>query len=442
VGESPLDWTARQVGSAAHRLVLLGSQAHIGEWAIPSERFSEDRSSTGTTQGKNGGEDRSMITLELPGSLKRRLSQGHPWVYRNQVPTAPDLPSGTWLRVRCGGFSASGLWDAQSPIAVRIFSRQGVPDGNWVADRVAEAWALRAPVRAGATTAYRWVYGESDGLPGIVVDLYGGFAVVRTYVESVEGLVPHVAGALHAHMLPQGILWRPAAGEIQSLWGRLPPPDLTVEEHGLLFHADLLAGQKTGLYLDQRENRLALASWCRDRTVLDCFCYTGGFSLYALRGGASAVTACDVAAGAVEAAQRNLALNGFDPARHTFLVQDCFELLERFAAEGRRFDVVILDPPSFARDRGSRHAAQRAYVRLNRLALGCVEPGGLLASASCTSQVSRRDFGEALAEAARRAGRRLVAIHEASQAVDHPVPAHFPEARYLKFIVSRVISPA
>jgi 23S rRNA (cytosine1962-C5)-methyltransferase len=315
-----------------------------------------------------------------------------------------------------------------------------VPDGGWVADRVAEAWELRAPVRAGATSAYRWIYGESDGLPGIVVDLYDRFAVIQAYVESVEDLVPWVAEALHAHTSLQGILWRPpAGGGLRSLWGRLPPRDLTVEEHGLLFYADLDAGQKTGLYFDQRENRLALGSWCQDKTVLDCFCYVGGFSLNAVRGGATSVTACDVAGGAVEAARRNFTLNGLDPAQYDFLTQDCFELLGQFAAGGRRFDVVILDPPSFARDRKSRHAAERAYVRLNRLALGCVRPGGLLASASCTSQVSPQAFREALAEAARRAGRRLIALHDASQAMDHPVPAHFPEARYLKFVVSRVM---
>ena len=140
-----------------------------------------------------------MITLEVPVQLKGGLAAGHPWVYRDQVAAEPDLPSGSWVRVRCGGFAAYGLWDAQNPIAVRLFSQHKVPDANWVEDRVAEAWALRAPVRAGATTGYRWVYGASDGLPGIVVDLYGAFAVIRTYVEGVEVLVPWVAEALLAH---------------------------------------------------------------------------------------------------------------------------------------------------------------------------------------------------------------------------------------------------
>ena len=380
-----------------------------------------------------------MQTITLPTQLKSRLSQGHPWVYRTQVPGALDLPSGTWVQVRCGGFTGFGLWDAESQIAVRLFSRHGPPDAVWVAARVEEAWATRASIRETPTTAYRWVYGESDGLPGVVVDLYGESAVVQTFAQSVDPLVPWVADALHAHARLSGILWRRRGEEPRILWGRRPPPDLVVEEYGLLFYADLWSGQKTGLYLDQRENRRALAGLCCRKSVLDCFCYAGGFALYAARSGAAAVTAVDQAAQAVDAARSNFRLNDLDPDRHDWLAEDCFEALERLAVEGRRFDVVILDPPSFARDRQSRPAAERAYVRLNRLALACVEPGGLLASASCTSQVSPDGFRSALAEAGRQAGRRLLAVHEAGQAVDHPVPAFFPEARYLKFVVSRVL---
>jgi 23S rRNA (cytosine1962-C5)-methyltransferase len=381
----------------------------------------------------------NVITLELPTTLKASLSQGHPWVYRSQIAGNPDLPSATWVQVRCGTFSAYGLWDAQSPIAVRLFCRRSVPDARWVAGRIAEAWDTREQIRTGSTTAYRWVFGESDGLPGIVVDLYGDYAVIRSYVDSVQALVPWVADALHAHASLRGILWRRWDSNVEPFWGQPPPRDLVVEEHGLLFFADLFAGQKTGLYFDQRENRRTLAPWCQDRRILDCFCYTGAFSLYAVRAGAASITAVDAAAGAVEAVQRNFTLNGFSLARHTFLVQDCFDLLKQLIAEGRRFDVVILDPPSFAHDRQGRRAAERAYLRLNRLALDCVEPGGLLASASCTSQVSPQAFRQVLAEAARRASKRLLIVHEAGHAADHPVPAHFPEARYLKFIVGRVL---
>jgi 23S rRNA (cytosine1962-C5)-methyltransferase len=256
-------------------------------------------------------------------------------------------------------------------------------------------------------------------------------------VSSVEGLVPNLADALHSHTRLEGIVWRPAGHEPRSLWGRLPPPEHTVEENGLLFRADLLSGQKTGLYFDHRENRHTLSAWCQGETVLDCFCYTGAFSTYAARAGAAAVTACDVAAPAVDAARLNFSLNGLGLDSHSLVVGDCFQLLSQLAAENRRFGIVILDPPSLARDKKSRPSALRAYVRLNRLALQCVEPGGLLASASCTSQVSPKAFREALAEAARQASRRLLILHEAGHASDHPVPAHFPEGRYLKFVVAR-----
>ncbi|MFN2292092.1 MAG: class I SAM-dependent rRNA methyltransferase, partial [Anaerolineae bacterium] len=264
-----------------------------------------------------------MITIQVPPALKTSLDRGHPWVYRDQIRGAPDVASGSWVRVHCGSFSAFGLWDGDSPIAIRLFSRREVPNADWVAGRVAEAWDVRAPVRSGATTAYRWIYGESDGLPGIVVDLYGEFAVVRSYTLSVAGVVPWVADALHAHQQLQGILWRQPGGDPEPHWGRPPPRELVVEEHGLLFEADLLAGQKTGLYFDQRENRKLLAGWCQGRTVLDCFCYTGAFSLYAARAGAASITACDGATAAIEAAQRTFALNHLNREQQTFLVEEC-----------------------------------------------------------------------------------------------------------------------
>jgi len=219
--------------------------------------------------------------------------------------------------------------------------------------------------------------------------------------------------------------------------GQVPPRDLVVQEHGLKFHANLFEGQKTGLYLDQRENRRTVEGWSRGCAVLNCFAYTGAFSLYAARGGATSVASCDIADPAMAEARRNFALNGFDPAGYEFVSEDAFELLERYGRGGRRFDLVILDPPSFAKAKKDRYAALRAYARLNRLALGCLRPDGLLATASCTSQVSAEAFKAMLADAGRQAGRRLIILHEAGQAIDHPVPAGFPEGRYLKFILAQ-----
>jgi 23S rRNA (cytosine1962-C5)-methyltransferase len=394
--------------------------------------------------------------------IKARLLQGHPWVYRNHIKGGERLSSGAWVRLRCGPFQAIGLWDADSPIAVRLFAQHAVPDADWVSERVWEAWEARASIRAGRTNAYRWIYGEGDWLPGIVVDRYGDYAVIQTYAASVATLIPLIVPALRACDPDlRGIVLREAATEhqhppaaefdtpkatskhslstLQKLWGELPPDDLVVEEHGLFLYTDLYRGQKTGLFLDQRENRRTVEWLSGGLRVLNCFAYTGTFSLYALRGGAASAVSADSGHGLADAAAANIALNQFDPTRHSFVTSDCFALLDGYAKAGQRFDMVILDPPSFARAKASAYSAIRAYTRLNTLALRCIEPGGLLVSSSCTSQVSPEQFRTMLADAAARARRRLQIIHDAGQASDHPVPAGFLEGRYLKFVIARAL---
>jgi 23S rRNA (cytosine1962-C5)-methyltransferase len=367
------------------------------------------------------------------------------------------------VRVRCGNWNGYGLWDAERPIAIRIFSEHQLPDARWLSERVRAAWDLRAPLRDAGCTAYRWLFGEGDGLPGLTVDRYADFAVVQTYMDGAGQLLEWLLAALNEIAPLRGIVLKqrdgglaigdreehseaPSSGaqpsERSVVQGIAPPPNLVVREHSIQFFADLRAGQKTGLFLDHRENRRFIQELSAGRTVLNCFAYTGAFSLYALRGGAHAVVSADIGKGLAEAAAANVALNGFDAARHSFATGDCFELLNQYAAEGRRFDIVILDPPSFAKSKQNRFAAGRAYTRLNALALRCVAAGGFLATASCTSQIGPEAFKELLAAAGAAAGRRLQIIHESGQPIDHPVPAHFPEGRYLKFVVARVGDPA
>ncbi len=397
--------------------------------------------------------------VNVDPALKNRLVAGHPWIYRNHIRESQRLVSGQWVRVRCGSFSAYGLWDARSAIAVRLFSRSAPPDAHWIAERVWEAWEGRAAIRETATTAYRWIYGEGDGLPGLVVDRYGDYAVLQTYAESARVVAPMVASALRAcdpALRGVGLRERPsddapgaedretgdeeAPTALRVLWGEAPPPDLVVQEHGLYVYADLYRGQKTGLFLDHRENRRTVEGLVRGRTVLNCFAYTGGFSLYALRGQAAHVTSVDLGKGLAEAAAANVALNRLDASRHQFVTEDCFALLDAYAKAGQRFQAVILDPPSFARQKRSLHGAMRAYVRINSLALRCLEPGGLLISASCTSQVGPEQFRALLADAGVQAQTRVQIVHEAGQPADHPVPAGFPEGRYLKFVVARALA--
>lgn len=394
-----------------------------------------------------------LPVITLPTSLKERLLQGHPWVYRNHVPADVRLPSGSWVRSQAGNWKGYGLWENQGPIAIRVFSTQQLPDHRWLRERIQEAWALRSPLRQSGCTAYRWLFGEGDGLPGITVDWYDQYAIVQTYMAGAAELLEGVIAGLQATTALKGIYWRSqhknqapeetrteptSDSKVELLWGEPAPEDLTVVEQGLKFQVNLRTGQKTGLFLDHRENRKFVAGLSSDRTVLNCFAYTGAFSLYALRGGAKQVTSVDIGKGLAEATNVNIRLNHLDEKRHTFITQDCFTLLEQWVEQNRTCDVVILDPPSFAKARQSRHAAQRAYTRLNALALRCVAPGGWLVTASCTSQVGPEAFREAIAAAGGSARRRLQVIHEAGQPLDHPVPAHFPEGRYLKFVVGRV----
>ena len=375
----------------------------------------------------------SLPTLSLSDALEPALSSNHPWLYRNHLPKH-RLQNGDWVRVKAGKAEAVGLYDEESAIAVRLFG----PELPSVGARVDEALALRESLFEGRdTTAYRLIYGEGDYLPGVTVDRYERYAVLQTYASSVEVIVPEVVKAL-AKLKLRGVVTR-GAGGLEPLWGERPPPELTVRENGLKLLANLYEGQKTGLFLDHRDNRETLGEFCEGKTVLNLFSYTGAFSLYAARGGAAHVTSVDVAPAATEDAKRNFELNGVDPDAHAFLTEDCFALLETYTQRGETFDVVVLDPPSLARSKTKRFAALRAYRKLNALAARCVRPGGLLATASCTSQVSPADFVNVLGEAANGADRRLQILHEAGHAADHPVPATFPEGRYLKFVMARVL---
>ncbi len=378
-----------------------------------------------------------LKTLVLDKTLEPALKSGHPWIYRNHLPKH-TLSTGDWVRVTAGNAEAYGLFDAEGQIAVRLFG-SAPPQGNWVENRVQDALDLRARVIGPETDAYRLLYGEGDFLPGITVDRYGRFAVLRRYSPGVDSLVPVVASSVGKALKLRGVVSRDD-GELRALWGDLPPPELTVRENGVKLLANLYDGQKTGLFLDHRDNRQTLSRFTAGARVLNLFSYTGAFSLYAVRGGAQHVRSVDIAPAAIGDAKRNFVLNGFDPEAHTFLSADVFALLTDYAARKEQFGVVVLDPPSFARSKRSRFAALRAYTKLNAQALRCTQPGGLLATASCTSQVSPEDFRAVLGEAALSAGVWVQVIHEAGHAPDHPVPATFPEGRYLKFLVARVLS--
>lgn len=382
-------------------------------------------------------------TLELPATLARALFAGHPWVYRDHVPARFSAPAGAFVRIRAGRFSGWALWDPDSPLALRVLSARERPSEALIAERVRRAAELRAELEPRGTTAFRLLYGEGDGIPGIVVDVYGKFAVLVTYSKALEPLVPWVVRALEATGRFQGIVRRAgrradrARDKLAVVSGRAPPRELVVTENGIRFAVDLEAGQKTGLYLDHRENREFLRGRAAGRRVLNLYSYTGAFSLYAVAGGASRVVSVDAAAPAAAAARRNFELNGFSTAEHEFVVSDVVEYLSR--EDGEKFELVICDPPSMASSRAELKSALRAYARVNALALGRCAPFGLYAAASCTAQVGPEAFRGVLAEAADTARVRFQIVHEAGHAVDHPYFAGHLEGRYLKFIVGRVL---
>jgi 23S rRNA (cytosine1962-C5)-methyltransferase len=406
------------------------------------------------------GRGKAPPRLDLRRDLVRSIRSGHPWVYREALSAPRGLAAGSVVdlydREGPGGqFVARGLYDPSSPIAFRVYSLSPSEplDGALFHRRLDRALTLRLALFAHApepTDAFRWCHGEGDLLPGLIVDLYGPVAVV-IFDGGEQGPArafrPAIIEALVALGQPHGLtaiyerLQRRAGGGGELLWGRLPESgdgELTVSEHGVRFRVDIINGQKSGLFLDQRENRLRIRRYAHGRSVWNGFSYTGGFSVYAGLGGARRVVSVDRAAPAIEAARRNFALNGLDPNQHGFFSDDVFTHLAAAAARGERHDLVLVDPPSFAPTERSVPTALAAYRELHRLALGIVAPGGLLCAASCSSHVAEPAFLTTLIAAGQSADRRLRLLEVHGQPHDHPSPPAFPEGRYLKFALLAV----
>jgi 23S rRNA (cytosine1962-C5)-methyltransferase len=387
---------------------------------------------------------RDPSALVLPEALEGRLDAGHPWIYRDHVPARFSARPGELVHVVCGRFSGYALWDQESPIALRVFSRLQRPDAAWVKARLDEAWALRQRLLPPSTNAFRLLFGEGDNLPGIVVDVYAGYAIIVSYSSALGELVRWVAEALAARPEIASVCERVTrrkdrTSELRRISGEQPPEVVLIEEHGLRFEVDFEAGQKTGLFLDHRENRRYLRELAAGKSVLNLFSYTGAFSVSCAAGGAAHVTSVDIAGPAIEAATRNVAHNALPASVHEGVAADVFEFLEQAKAKGRRWDLVIADPPSFASSRSELFGALRAYKKLHAACLGVLTPGGLYAGASCTAQVSPDAFRQTLAEGAAKARQRLTVVHEVAHAPDHPYAAGHLEGRYLKFVLARAL---
>ena len=394
-----------------------------------------------------------LVKVPVKPGLGRHIRAGHPWVFKKAIETPPRIPIGSVVDLTDEGrFAGRGYWDPLSAIAVRVLTTDPheTIDAEFFARRVKAAYDSRQHlIDFNGTDAYRLIHGEGDGLPGVIVDLYAGFAVLKLYSA---GLTPHrplIVEALE-QAVPglKGVLGRDEVGrddaDVDSekgngkvLAGVSPPQPLTITERNAKFLVDVYTGQKTGFFLDQRENRHLVRRISKDLEVLNCFCFSGGFSVNAALGGAKSVFSVDQDADAIALARENFTLNGLNASQHDFLAADAFELLDSFKKEGRKFDLIILDPPAFAKSQKAVESALGGYASLNRQALAVLKPGGVLCTASCSARVSPEMFFDAVKDGAHNAGVDLALVEERYQPPDHPVRLQFREGKYLKFFVLR-----
>ena len=389
-------------------------------------------------------------TITLKRGKEESLLRFHPWVFSGAIANLPQsVEEGDLVRVTAsdGRFLGVGHYEVGS-IAVRILESEDIElTPGWFATRLEQALALRRKlgvIRPDNNT-YRLVHGEGDFLPGCVVDIYGNTAVLQA----------HSPGMHYArHILAKALVDLPGAGIANVYYksettlpykARLDPVndyliggfETNVSmENGLLFNIDWLKGQKTGFFVDQRDNRALLEHYSRDARVLNMFCYTGGFSVYAMRGGARVVHSVDSSAKAVTLTDANIALNFPDDTRHTAYAEDAFKYLAEMP-DGA-YDLIILDPPAFAKHRSAIKNAMVGYRRINAAAFRKIAPGGILFTFSCSQAISREQFRLAVFTAAAQSGRRVRILHQLTQPADHPVSIYHPEGEYLKGLVLAV----
>ena len=396
------------------------------------------------------------IALRVSPAAERAIRSGHPWLFESAIrQQSHDGRSGDLAVIfdRKRRFLAIGLYDPASPIRVRIFA-QGQPttiDAGWFLAKLQTAVAQRQSLLQTNTTGYRLIHGENDGLPGLIIDRYDDTYVMKLYSAAWVPHLPVLLGGLTAVAQPNRVVLRLSRfvqsqtddiyglEDGQLLLGKWPPGKhlkngVRFLENGFTFEADVVRGQKTGFFLDQRDNRARVEKLAAGKRVLNVFAYTGGFSLYAARGGAKEVVSLDISQPALANGMRNFKLNRADKAvaaaAHELLVGDAFLTMKQLIANHRRFEMVIIDPPAFAKRREEVERALSAYGRLVRLGLKLLRQGGILVMASCSSRVGADQFFGLVHKAAVGVGRPLQEIERTGHALDHPIG--FPEGAYLK----------
>jgi len=389
-----------------------------------------------------------MLTVYLKKDREAPVLRGHPWIFSGAVESVEGDSEAVGVAnvFDCKkNWIARGLYNPKSQIRVRLLTwREETIDRDFFPRRIAQALALRQDFLSTTTSAYRLINGEGDFLPGLIVDRYADFLVCQFFTAGLELFKDDIIAALSALESVHGIFEK-SEGRVRDeealghfvgvVSGAEPPETIPIEENGYKFLVDVRRGQKTGFFLDQRDSRAFLATVARGRTFLDCFSYSGAFSVYAFGGGAKEVITIDSSRPALELAEKNLALNGF-PDGGELLKGDAFAYVKEC---GRTFDVIVLDPPSLAPKRSDVTAATGGYKFLNLHALKHLNPGGYLLTFSCSQHLSTDLFQKVVFGAAVDAGRKVSLVKRLGQPIDHPVSLHHPEGEYLKGLVLRVL---
>ncbi|MFV0576603.1 MAG: class I SAM-dependent methyltransferase [Vibrio sp.] len=387
-----------------------------------------------------------MSSIHLIKGREKSLLRRHPWIFSRgiqRVEGKPELGETVDVYSNQGQWLAKAAFSPQSQIRARVWSfEQENIDTAFFIKRLTDAQAMReAIIERGGLTGYRLIAGESDGLPGITIDRYQDFLVCQLLSAGAEAKRDELIEALKT-VYPTCSIYERSDVSVRKkeglkerqgvLHGDTPPDVVVIEENGVKIQVDIKSGHKTGFYLDQRDSRQLSMKYVDGKTVLNCFSYTGGFGLYALKGNAAKVINADVSQPALDNAKANAELNGFDLSKAEFLNADVFKLLREYRDNGTKFDVVIMDPPKFAESKAQLNGACRGYKDINMLAMQILKPGGTLLTYSCSGLMEQNLFQKILADAALDAGRKMQFIERFSQAADHPVDSAYPEGFYLK----------
>ena len=389
------------------------------------------------------------MSIILKTGREKSLLRRHPWIFSGAVQHVddPSAASGSTMELlsATGDFLARAAYSPTSQIRARAWTFGDEPvDAEFFRRKIRASIVSRSMFHVPSdSNAYRLIYAESDGLPGLIVDRYGDTLVLQSLTAGAEFWKETFANILVEETGIETIYERSDADVrelegLPSIVGPLrgtPPNQIIITEHATRYTVNLASGHKTGFYLDQRANRLKVRELARDRDALDCFCYTGGFSVNALAGGAKSVLSVDSSADVLKLCRENVALNNLPVTRHSSLEGDVFQLLRKFRDEGRSFDMVILDPPKFAPTSAQAEKAARGYKDINLLAFKLLRAGGVLVTFSCSGGVDAALFQKIVAGAALDAGAQAQIVEHLSQGADHPVLLSFPEGAYLKGLV-------